>query len=235
MAEGPAGTENLEVMEAAVRYNAWLLDLVRGHLGPAKRVLDFGAGRGTFARVLNGEGGREVVCVEPDAAARSVLGAAGLSAHASTGDIADASLDAVYSLNVLEHIDDDLAALVELRRCLKPGGRLLIYVPAFKILFSAMDRRVGHLRRYRRGQLLGRLEQAGFEVLRGRYADSLGFFAALAYRLGGDKGGGINSTALVIYDRLVFPLSCGLDFLTGRVFGKNVWALARRPDQRTAR
>lgn len=235
MAEGPAGTENLEVMEAAVRYNAWLLDLVRGHLGPAKRVLDFGAGRGTFARVLNGEGGRAVVCVEPDAAARSVLAAGGLSAHASTGDIADASLDAVYSLNVLEHIDDDLAALSELRRCLKPGGRLLIYVPAFTILFSAMDRRVGHLRRYRRGQLLGRLEQAGFEVLRGRYADSFGFFAALAYRLGGDKGGGINPNALVIYDRLVFPVSCGLDFLTGRVFGKNVWALARRPDQRTAR
>lgn len=235
MAEIPAGTENLEVMEAAVRYNAWLLDLVRGTLGPAHRVLDFGAGRGTFARVLNGEAGREVVCVEPDAAARDVLAAAGLRASAASSDIGDASVDAVYTLNVLEHIDDDVAALRDLLRCTKPGGQLFIYVPAFDVLFSAMDRRVGHLRRYRRRQLLDRLQQAGFEVTQARYADSLGFFAALAYRLGGDRGGGINAAALVAYDRFVFPVSCALDSLTGRLFGKNVWALARRPDQRTAR
>jgi SAM-dependent methyltransferase len=223
------GTENLEVMREAVRYNAWLADLVRAHLGPARRVLDFGAGRGTFARLLHGEAAREVTCVEPDPDARRELAAAGLECHASVTALPCAHFDAVYTLNVLEHVADDVAALQGLWRCLRPGGRLFVYVPAFQLLYSSMDRRVGHLRRYRRKVLLERVHAAGFVTQRARYADSLGFFATLAYKALGDREGQIDRNALRLYDRLAFPVSRVLDRLVGRAVGKNVWVSAHRP------
>jgi SAM-dependent methyltransferase len=229
--QAASGTENLEVMREAVRYNAWLADLVRAHLGPARRVLDFGAGRGTFAQLLNGDGGREITCVEPDREARRELAAAGLESHASVADLPQAHFDAVYTLNVLEHVTDDVRALQDLRACLRPGGRLFVYVPAFPLLYTAMDRRVGHLRRYRRHELLERVRAAGFTAERTRYADSLGFFATLAYRAFGDRDGQIDRNALRLYDRLAFPLSCVLDGVLGRCVGKNVWVSAHRPRQ----
>ena len=70
-------------------------------------------------------------------------------------------------------------ALRAVYRCLRPGGRFYLYVPAFPLLFSAMDRKVGHHRRYRLAGLTSQLQRAGFRVLRARYADSLGFFATL--------------------------------------------------------
>jgi hypothetical protein len=138
-------------------------------------------------------------------------------------------MDAAYTLNVLEHIPDDVAALRDLRRCLKPGARLFVYVPAFRVLFSSMDVRVGHLRRYRRRDLCLRLRSAGFAVERARYADCLGFFAALLYRLCGNREGQLNRDALRMYDRLAFPLSRGLDQVVGHVLGKNIWVSAYRP------
>jgi hypothetical protein len=111
---------------------------------------------------------------------------------------------------------------------LRPGGRLFVYVPALGILTSAMDRQVGHLRRYRRAGLAALIEKAGFAIERAVYVDCLGFAAALAYRaLGGD--GLLNRDAVRLYDRLVFPASRALDPVFGRWFGKNVCLTAIRP------
>jgi hypothetical protein len=90
-----------------------------------------------------------------------------------------------------------------------------------------MDRRVGHVRRYRRSRLVRLLEQAGYSVEKARYADSLGFVAALVYRVLGSDDGSINRRALAFYDRWVFPVSVLLDRVVGRWFGKNVIVLAR--------
>jgi SAM-dependent methyltransferase len=133
----------------------------------------------------------------------------------------------IYSLNVLEHIDDDLGTLESLKAYLKPGGTLLLYVPAFQVLYSAMDRRVGHVRRYRRSELVRLLVQAGYSVDSARYVDSLGFLAALAYRVLGSDDGSIDRRALVFFDRWIFPMSVILDRVLGRWFGKNVIVLAR--------
>lgn len=223
------GTENLEVMAEARNYNAWLCSLVSRHLGDAKRVLDFGAGFGTFAIALQ-KADMRIVCVESDAYARTILDEAGLRSYASLDDIAPDSVEAAYTLNVLEHIEDDVAALRCLRDRLVPRGRLFVYVPAFEVLFSAMDRTVGHVRRYRRNDLVQRIEQAGFSVIRSRYADSLGFFATLLYKLIGNRTGEIDRRTLVVYDRLIFPLSSRLDAWLGSVVGKNLWVEAMRPE-----
>ena len=142
--------------------------------------------------------------------------------------VADGTVACIYSLNVLEHIEDDTAIVRELRRKLKPGGKLLIYVPAFQVLYSSMDRKVGHFRRYRLGPLCALLKSAQFEVQDARYVDSLGFLATLVFKLI-DKGSGeINVGMLKLYDRAVFPLSRLLDLLLGRVGGKNLFVVATR-------
>jgi SAM-dependent methyltransferase len=160
------GTENLEVMKEAVNYNRALLDLVRTRVRRDSRIVDFGAGVGTFALPLQREG-YAIECVELDDAQRRVLEANGLHAHRTLDRVAHASVDFVYTFNVLEHIDDDGAALADIRRVLRPGGTLLAYVPAFAVLYTSMDRRVGHLRRYRRHDLCNKVEAAGFDVFSG--------------------------------------------------------------------
>jgi predicted SAM-dependent methyltransferase len=134
-----------------------------------------------------------------------------------------------YTLNVLEHIVADDAAARALYEVLRPGGRLLVYVPAFNLLYSSMDRRVGHHRRYRRRTLVPLLEAAGFAIESARYCDSLGFLAALAFKAIGNREGTIAPASVSLYDRVAFPLSRVLDRVTQRFFGKNILVVARRP------
>jgi SAM-dependent methyltransferase len=223
------GTENLEVMKEAVKYNAYLASLVRHAAPPGGRVLDFGAGLGTFAGILAAEG-YAVVCVEPDANALARLARnQDIEAHATIDEIPPLSVDGAYSLNVLEHVADDFAALLAMRERIRRGGTLVLYVPAFPILFSAMDRRVDHLRRYRKARLKELVSAAGFSISRATYVDSLGFFAALAYRIAGNRDGDIDRLALKFYDRFLFPVSRLLDLVCGPFFGKNLLVQAVRP------
>jgi len=222
------GADNLEVMKDAINYNRYLLDLIRHHADGARTVIDFGAGSGTFA-VPNASAGFDLVAVELDDALRAHLAGRGLRVAASTAELPAGSTDYAYTLNVLEHISDDVAALRALRVSLKPGARLLVYVPAFQILYTSMDEKVGHIRRYTRRSLRASVEAAGFAVERVAYADSIGFFATLAFKLADRGSGDINIRLLKIYDRLVFPLSRALDLLTHRWFGKNVVLVARNP------
>lgn len=221
------GIENLEAMKQAVNYNAHLERLVRSH-ARGERVLDFGAGAGTFAKPLQASG-KQVVCLEPDAALRGELEKLGLETCADLEQIPAGSMDYIYSLNVLEHIEDDVLAIERLYERLRPAGHLLLYVPAFGVLFSAMDRQVGHFRRYRRPELIALLRQAGFVIDEARYVDSLGFFATLAYKLLGDTSGSINVRSLSLYDRFVFPISRIVDRIIAGSFGKNLLLAAHRP------
>lgn len=224
---GYTGIDNLEVMKEAVRYNRYLNELVLAGLSSTDRVADFGAGSGTFASPLQGRC-REITCIEPDATLRTYLSQQGLSSIDSSKRLVDESIDYVYSLNVLEHIEDDASALAEIHRVLKPGGRLLLYVPAFNLLFSSMDRKVGHFRRYRRGPLVALARQAGFAVEQARYVDSLGFLAALVYRFVANDSGDIDRGSLAFYDRFVFPVSRFLDKFAWPLAGKNLLVTAKK-------
>ncbi len=222
-----SGRDNLEAMKQATRYNAFLLQLIERHQS-GTQLLDHGAGAGTFALPVS-HGETRVLCMEPDAALREELARSGLQVAASLDDVAGASIDFAYTLNVLEHVEDDNEALVQLHRCLKPGGRLLVYVPAFQLLYSQMDEHVGHFRRYRRPALSRQLQAAGFVVHSAGYVDSLGFFASLLYKYLGDKSGRVSPGSVSFYDSLVFPVSRLVDLLSFGSFGKNLAIVAAKP------
>jgi hypothetical protein len=97
------------------------------------------------------------------------------------------------------------------------------------LLYSAMDRRVGHLRRYRKAPLAQLVARAGLAVDDVRHADSLGFLAAAAFRALGPGSGELDPRALRLYDRWLFPLSRLLDRALSPLAGKNLILLAHRP------
>jgi SAM-dependent methyltransferase len=221
------GTDVLEVMSEARNYNAFLGSLIDAQINSEDKVIDFGAGSGTFAIPLVRRG-VDIICVEPDARLRENLMRANARAVAALDEIEPCSADVIYSLNVLEHIEDDRKTLQTLVEKLKVGGRLVLYVPAFPILYSAFDRRIGHFRRYRRSPLQSLLTETGFRVRRAVYVDSIGFALALVYRLVSNDNGDINPTALKLYDRFLFGLSRTLDVLLQRWVGKNLLFVAER-------
>jgi SAM-dependent methyltransferase len=222
------GTDNLEVMAEAVNYNDFLFDLIEKHASRSRSALDFGAGIGTFAAEMRRRG-LDIHCIEPDPNQRQILLRQNFRLYGDINDAPEGTYDYVYTLNVLEHIEDDEFVLAKLHSRMRGGGRLLVYVPAFQILYSSMDKKVGHVRRYRKHELTERLRRAGFEIVQARYCDSLGFFASIAFKLLGSASGAINVRALVAYDRFVFPASRLLDKFTDRMFGKNVVVVACKP------
>lgn len=96
---------------------------------------------------------------------------------------ADGTFDIVTAMDVLEHTDDDLAALAELRRVLKPDGLLLATVPAYGFLWSEHDEALKHRRRYTAHELRNKMSVMGFRIERTSYFITLLFFPILLMRI----------------------------------------------------
>ena len=129
-------------------------------------ALDVGAGSGGNSQVLV-DLGWNVTALEESAAAVEIASSRGL--HVVRGDarrlpFPDASFDLVMAADVWEHIDDDAVAASEAFRVCRPGGRLLVAVPASMDLWSGHDVALGHFRRYERDQLVDLVRGAGFEL-----------------------------------------------------------------------
>ena len=224
------GIDLLETLQGATNYNSLLLDLILENSQGHSRMLDFGAGTGTFAKLLRTKG-IEVVCVEPDTHLAERLIRDGFLTFNDLNEVPDGSFEFIFTLNVLEHVEDDWTSFRRLASKLAKGGRLLVYVPAFQILWTSLDERVRHYRRYRRAGLERLARSAGLTVCKTRYVDSLGFFAALGFKVFGNKNGDLSAQAVSLYDRCVVPLSRLLDSLMGRLFGKNVYLIATKDHQ----
>ncbi len=225
----PQGGENLEVMANADNYNEFLRDLVRKYSSGAASVVDFGAGIGTFSGCL-GLAPENVHCIETMATSRQVILRVGFNAYSDVSELRQGIIPYVFTLNVLEHIEDDAAALADLYRLLAPGGRLFVYVPAFTALFTSMDSHVGHHRRYRLRGLVKLVEDAGFIVEKSAYTDALGFFATLAFKLFDNREPAqLNPKLVRLYDRVFFPLSRLISVPLAKILGKNVFVVAHKP------
>jgi SAM-dependent methyltransferase len=136
---------------------------------PGRNVLNAGAGQGSFSRLLE-KSGFDVVStdVSPaacDVLARRVRGSV-VRADVTALPFADASFDAVVLGEVIEHVVDDVSALEETRRVLRPGGVAALSVPAHPSWFGRSDEWAGHVRRYTRDSLIAACVAAELDVVR---------------------------------------------------------------------
>jgi SAM-dependent methyltransferase len=223
------GRRILEAMHEAIHYTRAVSGLIEeAWPKTAGKVLEFGAGDGAFVKQFRARGA-DVDCVEIDEGLRVGLRQLGGRVYGDIREVAGESYDFIYSVNVLEHIPDLESEIKELRRVLRPGGVLFVFVPAFRMLWTSLDTEVGHVTRFTRASLVTALEGGGFGVQRVAYFDSLGFPAALTVRLlekfkAFSYGGG----TVGFYDSYVFPLSRALDTGFQHLLGKNLVAAARK-------
>lgn len=165
---GNAQTFWLKYLGQADQYNEWVFSQISPHLG--YDVLEIGCGIGNFTALL-AEKCRQVVAVDIDkeyvsAAQRRFSGTPSIEVHQkdATQEQWEGCFDTVVMLDVLEHIDDDIGVLRLIAKSLKPGGNLVIKVPALQSLYCPMDKAIGHYRRYDRESLHDTLSRGGFET-----------------------------------------------------------------------
>jgi SAM-dependent methyltransferase len=216
---------------------AILSPALAGH-GGAARILDAGCGTGNNLRHLSRYGRAVGVDLSDDALQFCrTRGVAAAKASLLRLPFADASFDCVTSFDVLYHrwITDDRAAVAELARVLRPGGVLLVRVPALRALWGAHDEAVHSRHRYTRGEVRALLAGAGLRVVRASYGNSLLFPLVAARRtldrITGRHGSDVSflpaplewafRTLLAVEARLVRRVSFPV--------GASVFALARRP------
>jgi len=227
------GYNTLERLESAPHYNAWLGSKLRPHLG--RRVLEVGARIGTLTREIC-EGRERVIALEADAYYAQRLsnlfrGSAVVQAlHAPVERtdwkaLASENLDTVFLSNVLEHIEDDRAAVRNFRGVLAPGGRLVVLVPGLPGLFGTLDEAVGHHRRYTPETLRSVVESNGFEVETLEWLNLLGI---LGWYLNGKilKRRVLPALQLRLYDRIA-PLLARAEAMWKLPIGLSLVTVAR--------
>ena len=163
---------------------SFIEDICRRVTDRRPRILDVGCGTGANLLMLSQFGDAEGVDISEDALAfcreRGLANVKLGAAEKLPYD--DGTFDLVTALDVVEHLDDDLSGLVEMRRVLRPGGRVLLFVPTFMFLWGVQDDVSNHRRRYRLPELQRVLEQAGFEIERMTYANITFFLPILLVR-----------------------------------------------------
>jgi SAM-dependent methyltransferase len=151
---------------------------------PNPRILDVGCGTGANLKMLAPFGSAEGVDISPQAVdfcrERGLTSVKlGAAEHLPYDD---GSFELVTALDVVEHLDDDVAGLREMRRVLRTDGRLLLFVPAFMFLWGVQDDVSNHRRRYTLPSLLSAVEAAGFSVEWASYANISFFVPVLLVR-----------------------------------------------------
>lgn len=222
-----SGSANLEFMKQAINYNSYVTYLISQNLTTGSNILDFGAGSGEFTRRLSQQG-FEITALEVEDNLITNLKDLGFNTLNTLADSPNKNYTHIYSLNVLEHIENDAETIKLLASKLQPNGTLILYVPAFEILFSEMDTRVGHFRRYTKKSIQQLINSEGLKIERIHFVDFLGFFATLVYKLFPNQDGAISLKLLRLYDSFIFPLNKFFDCIFGRYCGKNIFVVARK-------
>lgn len=232
------GTD-LESMSFALNYHRWILELFAPYLG--SRLVEVGAGTGSFSELILESRPESLTLVEPSCEMYAILEerarvwAAGADVEARRGVFAAVAEevcirrrpDSVIYVNVLEHVSDDEAELRAVNRTLGRGGRVFIFVPAFKWLYGGFDRRVAHLRRYTRPELERKCAAAGFKVIKSVYFDFPGIVPWwVKYCL--LKSDEMESGLVRLYDRCIVPFIKVVERIVPPPLGKNILLVAEK-------
>jgi len=230
----------LEAMDEASNYHRWILGIFAPYLG--RHLVEVGAGLGSFSElILRHHACETLSLVEPsrdmyqqlEAWARLMPAKPLVETYQSGFPEAvplmkaKHSLDSIIYVNVLEHIVDDALELNAIHHALSDNGRVFIFVPALSWLYGPFDQRVGHLRRYTKGELERKLARAGFRTIVSTYFDLVGIAPWwFKYRL--LKSATMEPRGVRFYDRYIVPVARRLESTIHPPVGKNVIVVAEK-------
>ena len=224
--------ESLDNLQSADNSADWIVDLLEPHLG--EKVLEVGAGHGELTERFARSHRVTATDVSPRCAEllqQRFAANAAVDVHFGALDAFGGSgtYNSAVFVNVLEHIEDDIAVLSQTRELLRPGGRLVVYAPAFEGLYSDFDKRVGHYRRYRLSHLVERAGEAGYEIVDARYVNAVGALIWWVYarHLRQTPTDGWSST---LFDRIMVPGIRRYEEARPPSFGQSVLLVAQRPE-----
>jgi 2-polyprenyl-3-methyl-5-hydroxy-6-metoxy-1,4-benzoquinol methylase len=178
-----ANTLTLSILEEASAYNQWVFDKVKPWLG--KSILEVGCGIGNLTGLLLQAG--KVVASDINRHHLQSLDEK-FGGHSNLSGVLlwdvqqdlsrnfAVSVDTILCSNVLEHVEDDDAVLSWFFRFLPKGGRLVLLVPALRILYNTLDRELGHFRRYTKRELIQKLKRNHFHICSIKYFNFFGIF-----------------------------------------------------------
>jgi SAM-dependent methyltransferase len=226
-----SGDFEFQALAEARNYRNALLEEFRPYL--KGDILEIGAGIGQFTETVRPlDALRRLVSVEMDKRLCALFRERHPGFELVEGTVADLPAgtegDAILSINVLEHIREDAAELAAYRNLLaRRGGHLCLFVPARPELYAPIDRDFGHIRRYTRDGLKRLLREAGFDIVRLDYFNSVGYVTWwILFRL--LKKRHFDPGAIRLFDRVIFPVAHALESRVCRPpFGQSLLAVAR--------
>lgn len=225
----------LALFANATNWKRYWSSQVRPYFG--ERVFDVGAGLGANLRVL-WHPGASWLCIEPDAElakeAEETMAELGITDHCTVfhGTVAQLDpkemADTIIYIDVIEHIEDDHAELRLAMKHLRPGGHIIVLVPAYQWLFSPFDDAVGHFRRYT-SRSLSKIVPKELKLKRLRHLDTVGLLASTANRFI-LRSSTPNPSQIAFWDRVLLPVSRVVDRLFAYRVGKSVLGIWQLPD-----
>lgn len=214
------GIKTLEVIAAASSFNHWMYQTIRPFL--QDNILEIGSGIGNISSFLFADF-TTITLSDTDESYIQTLKNKFHSSHnlkevlhidaqapkfESTYAFLKEQYDAIFLLNVLEHLEEDNTAIKNCNFLLKPGGKLLILTPAYSFLYSALDKALGHYRRYTSSGLKLLLQNNRLIIKKSFYFNALGIVAWLYGKV--LKLETIPSTEMNLYNKMV-PLAKFID------------------------
>lgn len=236
-------SHELATARLLINYHTWIFQEIQPYLG--KNITEIGGGLGTFSDLLirNHIGMRTDATIEIFEPASQLFPQLRQQYQSQYGDLLrtgrvrltntqfvspSSTYDSVIMINVLEHVEYDRDLIQTIYASLHRRGTLIVFSPALPFLYSALDKQVGHFRRYEKHVLAKLLANAGFTIAKLQYMDIAGIVPWYFINvLGGSCS--FNPSLVKAYDSIMVPIMKRVERCCGAPMGKNILIVGRKP------